>query len=112
MHAEIQIGDSVIMLGDEWPEMGVKSPQTLGGSAVSVMLYVNDVDASFKQATGAGAKSKQAPVDMFWGDRYSKLTDPFGHEWALATHIEDVAPDEMERRGKKFMEQMGKGGGC
>jgi len=109
MHAEIQIGDSVVMLGDEWPEMGVKSPHSLGGPGVSVMLYVTDVDASFKQATAAGAKAKQPPTDMFWGDRYGKLTDPFGHEWGIATHIEDVAPDEMERRGKKFAEEMAKG---
>jgi len=109
MHAELQIGDSVVMLGDECPEMGIKSPQSLGGAGVSVMLYVNDVDASFKQATKAGAKVKQAPTDMFWGDRFGKLTDPFGHEWAMATHIEDVAPDEMERRGKKFAEEMAKG---
>ena len=109
MHAEMQIGDSVVMLGDEWPEMGAKSPQTLGGAGASVMLYVADVDASFKKATAAGAKPKQPPTDMFWGDRFGKLTDPFGHEWAMATHIEDVAPDEMERRGKKFAEEMAKG---
>ena len=110
MHAEIQIGDSVLMLGDEWPEMGVKSPQTLGGTGMSVLLYVTDVDASFKQATAAGASVMQPPTDMFWGDRFGKLSDPFGHEWSIATHIEDVAPDEMERRAKKFSEEMAKGG--
>jgi uncharacterized glyoxalase superfamily protein PhnB len=109
MHAELQIGDSVIMLADEWPDMGVKSPKTLGGAACSMMLYVNDVDASFKQATDAGASVKQPPTDMFWGDRFGKVSDPFGHEWAISTHIEDVAPDEMEQRSRKFAEEMAKG---
>jgi PhnB protein len=109
MHAEIQIGDSVLMLGDESPEMGVKSPQTLGGPGMSVMLYVTDVDASFKQAIAAGASVKQPPTDMFWGDRFGKVTDPFGHEWGIATHIEDVAPDEIDRRSKKYAEEMAKG---
>jgi PhnB protein len=106
MHAEIQIGNSIIMLGDECPEMGARSPQALGGSGVGLFLYVADVDAAFKRAVDAGATAKQPPTDMFWGDRYCKLSDPFGHEWSIGTHIEDVSPEEIDRRGKKWMEEM------
>ena len=98
MHAEVQIGDSIVMLGEENPEMGSSSPQTIGGSPLSLMLYVKDVDASFARAAGAGCKVKMPPTDMFWGDRYGKLEDPFGHLWALATHKEDVSPEEMAKR--------------
>lgn len=98
MHAEMRIGDSNIMLGDEAPEMGATSPQTIGGSAVSLLLYVKDVNASFAQATEAGCTAQVPPTDMFWGDRYCKLQDPFGHLWAIATHIEDVSPEETARR--------------
>jgi PhnB protein len=111
MHAEIRIGDSPIMLGDEFPDMGGKSPSSLGGCTGGIMLYVQDVDVAFQKAVGAGAKADMPPADMFWGDRYAKLTDPFGHSWSLATHIEDVAPDEMARRGREFFEQMAKGNG-
>src|SRR5689334_23861782 len=97
-HAEMKIGDSMIMLGDEMPGMGNRSPKSLGGTAVGIFLYVNDVDSAYKQAVDAGAKADMPPADMFWGDRYGKLTDPFGHSWAMGTHIEDVAPDEMRRR--------------
>jgi len=100
-HAELKIGDSVIMLSDEM--MGNRSPQSLGGSAVSIFLYVDDVDSVFDRAIKAGAKSEMPPADMFWGDRYAKLTDPFGHLWGIATHIEDVAPQEMEKRAKEAM---------
>jgi PhnB protein len=100
-HAELKIGDSLIMLSDEM--MGNRSPQSLGGSAVSIFLYVDDVDSVFNQAIKAGAKSQLPPADMFWGDRYAKLTDPFGHLWGIATHIEDVAPQEMEKRAKEAM---------
>lgn len=103
-HAELKIGDSMIMISDEM--MGNKSPKTIGGSPVSIFLYVEDVDSVFKQAVNAGAKSDAPPTDMFWGDRYGKLTDPFGHAWAVATHIEDVAPAEMEKRAKAAMAQM------
>lgn len=106
MHAEIQVGDSVIMLADENPGMGARSPQSFDGTPVSVFLYVADVDAAFKRAVAAGATAIMSPTDMFWGDRFGKVTDPFGHEWAIATHIEDVTPDEMEKRGKKFIEEM------
>src|ERR1051325_2600239 len=105
-HAEIQIGDSVIMLGDEMPQMDTKSPQSLGGTTGGLFIYVHDVDAAFNKAVGAGAKATMPPADMFWGDRYGKLTDPFGHSWSMATHKEDVAPEEMKRRGDEAMAKM------
>ncbi len=105
-HAEFKIGDSVIMLSDEMPGSGNRSPQSLGGSCVSIFLYVENVDAVFDQAVKAGAKPDMPPQDMFWGDRFGKLTDPFGHLWAIATHIEDVAPQEMEKRAKEAMAKM------
>ena len=98
MHAEITIGDSHIMLADESDRSETRAPQTLNGSTTGIFLYVNDVDAAFKQATNAGAKQTMPLQDMFWGDRLGKLTDPFGHRWMLATHIEDVSPAEMEER--------------
>jgi PhnB protein len=97
-HAEMQIGSSVLMLADECPERGAHAPSAGAKSSASVFAYVDDVDAVFAKATAAGAKTLAAPADMFWGDRYGKLVDPFGHEWALATHVEDVAPEEMQRR--------------
>ncbi len=102
-HAEIKIGDSIVMIAEESASNGLRSPQSLGGSTVSIFLYLNDVDATFKQAVSAGAKSQQPLADMFWGDRYGRLTDPFGHSWSLATHIEDVAPEEMQRRAQEAM---------
>ncbi len=98
MHAEIKIGDSPIMLSDEFPEMGVRGPKALGGSPVSILLYVEDVDALAKQALATGAKELMAVQDQFWGDRYGKLEDPFGHVWGIATHKEDVAPEEINKR--------------
>jgi PhnB protein len=98
MHAEFRIGDSVIMIGDESPEQGATAPQTVGGTATSILLYVNDVDASFQRATSAGCKAKMPPTDMFWGDRYCKIEDPFGHHWGIATHKEDVSPEEIAKR--------------
>ena len=103
-HAELKIGDSMLMLSDEM--MGNRSPQTLGGSPVSIFLYVEDVDSVFDRAVKAGAKSDMPPTDMFWGDRFGKLTDPFGHQWAIATHIEDVAPQEMQKRAQAYRAQM------
>jgi PhnB protein len=100
MHAEVKIGNSMLMLSDENPEKGFLSPKSRGGASSSVMLYVDDVDAVFKKAVTAGAKQDMAPADMFWGDRMGNLTDPFGHCWAIATHKEDVSPDEMEKRMK------------
>jgi PhnB protein len=102
-HAEIRIGDSMIMLADEMAASGTKSPRSLGGTAAGVFLYVEDVDKTFKQATSAGAKVDSALEDMFWGDRYGKVTDPFGHSWSLATHKEDVSAEEMGKRAQKSM---------
>jgi PhnB protein len=107
MHAEIQIGDSRIMLADECPEMGARSPQALGGSPVSIMLYVEDVDALAKKAVAAGAKVLRPVQDQFYGDRSGGFEDPFGHSWHLSTHIEDVSPDEIKKRAKAFMKQQG-----
>lgn len=98
MHAEMKIGESVIMLSEENCEQGQKSPVTLGGSATHVFLYVPDVDASFAQAIAAGATAIMPPMNMFWGDRFGKLKDPYGHEWSMATHVEDVTPEEMGKR--------------
>jgi uncharacterized glyoxalase superfamily protein PhnB len=108
MHAEIRIGDSPIMLGDEHPTMGCKAPPSLGNTTGSLTIYVEDVDAVFRQAVDAGAQVQMPPADMFWGDRYAKVTDPFGHTWGLATHVEDVTPQECVRRGQEFMAQMAK----
>ena len=99
-HAEIKIGDSPIMLADEFPEMGYKSPQTLGGSPVSIMIYVADVDTVFDQAVAAGGKVQRPVKDQFYGDRSGTLEDPFGHVWHVTTHKEDVSVEEMERRAK------------
>ena len=99
-HAEIRLGDSIIMLSDEFPEYGGKAPEALGGSPVSLHLYVEDVDAFFKRALAAGAKERKPVMDQFYGDRSGQLEDPFGHLWWVATHKEDVAPDEMEKRMK------------
>jgi len=99
-HAEIKVGDSPIMLADEFPDMGYKGPQSIGGSPVSLMIYVDDVDTVFKQAVDAGATVKEALQDKFYGDRMGTVIDPFGHRWHLATHKEDVSPEEMQRRAQ------------
>jgi PhnB protein len=99
-HAEIKIGDSPIMLADEYPDMGYKGPQTLGGSPVSIMIYVDDVDTMFDRAVAEGAKTREAVADKFYGDRTGTLEDPFGHVWHVSTHKEDVSVEEMERRAK------------
>ncbi len=109
-HAEIKIGDSPIMLADESPEMGYKSPQSLGGSPISIMIYVADVDTVFKQAVAAGGKEQRPVKDQFYGDRSGTLEDPFGHVWHVATHKEDVSPEEMERRMKSYTAASGGGG--
>ena len=103
-HAEIKIGNSALMLADEHPQMGYKSPQSLGGSAVSMMVYVDRVDEVFKKAMEKGAKELQPVKDQFYGDRSGTLQDPFGHTWTIATHIEDIAPEEMRKRAEKFMQ--------
>ena len=103
MHAMVKIGESMVFLNDEFPDMGgCKGPQG-GHSPVTLHLYVADTDASFNQAVAAGATVKMPPMNMFWGDRYAKLTDPFGHEWSLATHLEDVTPEQMHQRAKEAM---------
>jgi PhnB protein len=97
-HAEVRIGDAPIMLADEFPEMNFRSPQSLGGTPVNIVVYVNDVDALVGQAVGAGAKLSKPVADQFYGDRVGVLEDPFGHSWSFATHIEDVTPEEMNKR--------------
>jgi PhnB protein len=97
-HAELEFGDSVIMLADEVPDMGIRSPTTLGGSPVNVHVYVDDVDGTFARAVAKGAEVLQPVEDKFYGDRAGQFRDPFGHVWSVGTHIEDVAPDEMARR--------------
>jgi uncharacterized glyoxalase superfamily protein PhnB len=101
MHASLRIGDSVIMLNDEFPNYGALSPVALNGSPVTIHLYVTDVDAVFNRAVAAGATARMPVADMFWGDRYGKLTDPFGHHWSIATRKEIVSPAELEKRAAK-----------
>lgn len=101
-HAEIQIGDSRIMLADECPAWEALSPQTVGGSPVFIMLYLEDVDAVVSRAVAAGAKLFKPVADQFYGDRSGAITDPFGHKWTVATHIEDVSPEEMKRRASEL----------
>jgi PhnB protein len=108
MHAELKIGDSYIFLGDEHPEMGTRSPQTLGGVSGGLNLNLENVDNAFKRAVDAGATVRMQVSDMFWGDRYGKIVDPFGYEWGLATHIEDVSHEEMARRSVQAMKQFAK----
>jgi len=96
-HAELKIGDSVIMLADENPESGIRSPEHYGGTPVSVLLYVESVDAVFEQAVSCGAKAVRAPQDMFYGDRTSSLIDPFGHSWYIHTHVKDVSSEAMKK---------------
>jgi PhnB protein len=104
-HAELKIGDSLFMLADEFPEMDARSPQAFGGSPVGILVYVTDVDAIFKGAVAAGAKIVKPLQDQFYGDRSGTIADPFGHKWTIATHKEDVAPDEMARRAQAAMKK-------
>ncbi len=97
-HAELRIGDSVVMMADEHPEMGAVSPESIGGTPVMLLFYTTDVDAVFARAIAAGAKQLRPIVDQFYGDRSGTVSDPFGHTWTIATHKEDVAPEEMQRR--------------
>jgi PhnB protein len=110
-HAQLRIGDSIFMLADEWPDWGVVSPRTLGNDAVSTSLhvYVEDSDALFDRAVKAGVEVVQPMTDQFYGDRSGTIIDPFGHRWTLSTHVEDVAPEAMDRRFKEFMSQMAGG---
>ena len=100
MHAELKIGNSMVMLADEAPEMGARSPQAVGGTPVHLLLYVRNVDRTFKRAVKAGGRVVEEPNDKFYGDRSGRITDPFGHEWTLSTHKEDLSGDEMDRRAQ------------
>ena len=105
LHAELRIGDSVFMLGEEMPDMGARSPKSYGGSPVSFYLYFEDVDSAWDRAVKAGGKALMPVTNMFWGDRMGKLEDPFGHSWALAQHVEDPTPEEMQKRQEEFFAQ-------
>jgi PhnB protein len=102
-HAEVQIGDSLIMLADEHPELGIRSPKAFGGSPVTISIYVGDVDAVFEKAVKEGATELRSVENQFYGDRTGQFEDPFGHRWSVATHVEDVPPEEMEKRAAAAM---------
>jgi len=104
-HAEIRIGDSVVMLSDEWPDYGKLSPKSRGGATSSLMIYLEDVDAAFARAVSAGASVERPVEDQFYGDRSGSIVDPFGHSWTLSTHVEDVPEEEMQRRMAEFAKQ-------
>ena len=106
-HAEIKIGDSPIMLADEFPEMGFRGPESLGGSGVGILLYVEDVDGRFNQAIAVGGKELKPVENQFYGDRSGTLTDPFGHVWTIATHKEDIEPEELNRRAEAAVKSQG-----
>jgi PhnB protein len=106
-HAEIQIGDSVIMLSDPFEQSTLRSPKQLGAASSALFMYVEDTDAAFERAVHAGASASSPPEDMFWGDRFGRVTDPFGHEWQIATRIEDLSLEEVMERGKEAMAGMG-----
>jgi len=108
MHAELRIGDSLFMLADEFPQFGSLSPQSIGGSGMGLHIYVEDVDSAFDRAVKAGANLEMPVADMFWGDRYGKLVDPFGHKWSIATHTRDMSMEEIEAAQEEFMKQMPK----
>ena len=105
-HAELEIGDSVLMLSDPFPQFVTRNPKELGGTSVGIFMYVENVDEVYKRAIDAGATSTMEPEDQFWGDRYGSVTDPFGHAWQLATHVEDVPAEEMAERAKAAMAAM------
>ncbi len=102
-HAELQLGDSLIMLSDEYPEMGMRGPKTIGGTPVTISVYVEDVDGIFDKAVAAGATALRPVENQFYGDRTGQFEDPFGHRWSVATHVEDVPPDEMAKRAAQAM---------
>jgi PhnB protein len=105
-HAELEVGDSLVMLSDPFPQASTKPPKELGGTSASVFMYVEDVDAVVKQAVDAGATVAMEVADQFWGDRFGSVKDPFGHLWSIATHVEDVPPEEMAERAKAAMASM------
>jgi len=102
-HAELVIGDALVMLSDPFPQASTRPPSELGGTSTSIMMYVEDVDATVKQAVDAGATVTMEVADQFWGDRFGSVTDPFGHSWSIATHVEDLTPEEIAERGKAAM---------
>jgi PhnB protein len=106
LHAELMIGDSIVMLSDEYPDYGAKSPQSLGGSPMGLHIYVDGVDAAFERAVKAGAEVEMPVMDQFWGDRYGRLKDPFGHKWSIATHTKDLSMDEMKRGMDEAFDKM------
>jgi uncharacterized glyoxalase superfamily protein PhnB len=106
IHASLAVGDSRLFLCDDIPGFGVRAPQSVGGATSSFYLYVEDADAAFGRAVKAGATAVHEPMDAFWGDRCGTVRDPFGYQWDLATHVEDVPPDEMKRRGDAFLKEM------
>jgi PhnB protein len=106
IHAQIQIGDSRVMLAEESPHWGNLSPLTLGNTPISLHIYAKDCDATFNQAVAAGATVKMPPADMFWGDRYAQVTDPFGHRWSIATHLKDMTPEEMAKGAQEAFAKM------
>ncbi len=106
-HCELRIGDSSVFLADEFPAQGVRAPVSVGGTSTVLQLYVEDADLVFERAVEEGATVRQPMIDAFWGDRYGQLVDPAGHVWAIATHREDVTPEELERRSKEWMARMG-----
>ena len=112
MHAELKIGDSIIMLASENPEWGAKGPQALGGTPVTLHLYVENVDTAFDQAISAGATVKMPVDDTFWGDRYGQVADPFGHTWSIATHTQDLTLEEINAGAQEFFAKMAEEGHC
>jgi uncharacterized glyoxalase superfamily protein PhnB len=107
MHAELKIGDSVLMLCDEFPQMQrYVSPTQLGGTTIAMHIYTEDVDKAFERAVAAGATASMPVMDTFWGDRYGRVTDPFGHEWSMATHKEDLTPEEIQKGAQEFFSKM------
>jgi PhnB protein len=106
MHASLRIGDSMLMLNDEFPDYGTLSPLSTGGSAVTIHIYTDNVDAAFNRAVSAGAQVKMPLADQFWGDRYGVVADPFGHKWSLGAHIKDMSPEEMQREQDRAMAAM------
>jgi PhnB protein len=109
-HAELEIGDSVLMLADPFPQSSIKTPKELGATTVTLVMYVEDVDAVVQQAVDAGATVTTPVEDKFWGDRFGSVTDPYGHSWSIGTHVEDVSPQEMEERGRAAMAAAMSGG--
>jgi PhnB protein len=106
MHATLRVGDSMLMLNDEFPEFGALSPLAHGGTGVTIHIYTENVDEAFGRAVSAGAQVKMPLMDQFWGDRYGLVTDPFGHSWSLASHIKDMSSEEMERAQNEAMAKM------